>query len=188
MPLDALANRLVLPLLGLLVERPAHPYELATRLNERYRFLSTQRSSVTTLAKSLVEAGLIRPQRSKRVGNRPARRAYELTDAGLKEFRARVTAHIEEAPAASDRFTLGLAYIGILSRSKAATALRRRVVSRRAELDAIPTLHPDGIEVHMIEMAYWKAVLEAEIRWLSTLIDRITSRDIAWPLESRKER
>ena len=188
MPLDALANRLVLPLLGLLVERPAHPYELATRLNDRYRFLSTQRSSVTTLAKSLAEAGLIRPQRSKRVGNRPARKAYELTDAGLKEFRARVTAHIEKAPAASARFTLGLAYIGILSRTKAAAALRRRVVSRRAELDAIPTLHPGGIEVHMIEMAYWKAVLEAEIQWLSTFIDRITSRDIAWPLESRKER
>ncbi len=188
MPLDALANRLVLPLLGLLVEHPAHPYELAARLNDRYRFLSTQRSSVTTLAKSLVEAGLIRPQRSKRAGNRPARKAYELTDAGLKEFRARVTAQIEEAPAASDRFTLGLAYIGILSRTKAAAALRRRVVARRAELDAIPTLHPRGIEVHMIEMAYWKAVLEAEIQWLSTFINRITSRDIAWPLESRKER
>ena len=40
----------------------------------------------------------------------------------------------------------------------------------------------------MIEMAYWKAVLEAEIRWLGTLIDRITTRDISWPLESRKER
>ena len=187
-PLDALANRLVLPILGLLVERPAHPYELATRLNDRYRFLSTQRSSVTTLAKSLAEAGLIRPQRSKRVGNRPARKAYELTDAGMKEFRARVTTHIEKAPAASARFTLGLAYIGILSRTKAAAALRRRVVSRRAELDAIPILHPGGIEVHMIEMAYWKAVLEAEIQWLSTLIDRITSREIAWPIESRKER
>jgi DNA-binding PadR family transcriptional regulator len=187
-PLDALANRLVLPLLGLLVERPAHPYELARRLNDRYRFLATQRSSVTTLAKSLVEAGLIRPQRSKRVGKRPARTAYELTDAGLKEFRARVTAHIEEAPAASARFTLGLAYVGILSRARAAAALRRRVNSRRAELDAIPTLSPDGIEVHMIETAYWKAVLEAEIQWLETFIDRITSRDIDWPLGSRKER
>ena len=188
MPLDALANRLVLPLLGLLVERPAHPYELAARLNERYRFLSTQRSSVTTLAKSLVAAGLIRPQRSKRVGNRPARRAYELTDAGMKDFRARVTAHIEEAPAASTRFTLGLASIGILPRTKAAAALRRRVVLRRAELDAIPTRYPDGIEVHMIETAYWKAVLAAEIQWLGTFIDRLTSCDMAWPLESRTER
>ena len=186
-PLDALANRLVLPLLGLLVERPAHPYELAARLNDRYRFLSTQRSSVATLAKSLAEGGLIRPQRSKRVGNRPARRAYELTDAGMKEFRARVTAQIEEAPAASDRFTLGLAYIGILSRTKAATALRRRVVSRRQELAAIPGIPPGEPEVHMIEMAYWKAVLEAEIRWLDTFIVRITSRDIIWPLDSRKD-
>ena len=58
MPLDALANRLVLPLLGLLVERPAHPYELTARLNERYRFLTVQRSSVTTLVKSLAAAGL----------------------------------------------------------------------------------------------------------------------------------
>ena len=188
MPLDALANRLVLPLLGLLIERPAHSYELARRLNERYQFLSTQRSSVTTLAKSLVEAGLIRPQRSKRVGNRPARTAYELTDAGMKEFRGRVTAHIEEAPAASTGFTLGLAYIGILPRPKAAAALRRRVASRRQELDAVPAIPAGEPEVHMIEMAYWKTVLEAEIQWLSTFIDRITSGDIAWPIESRKER
>jgi DNA-binding PadR family transcriptional regulator len=187
-PLDALANPLVLPLLGLLVERPAHPYELAARLNQRYRFISTQRSSVTTLAKSLAAAGLIRPQRAKRVGNRPARKAYELTDAGMNEFRARVTAQIEEAPAASAGFTVGLAYIGILSRTGAAAVLRRRVVTRRAELDAIPTLQPGAIEVHMIEMAYWKAVLETEIRWLITFSDRITSRDIAWPLESAKER
>jgi hypothetical protein len=62
------------------------------------------------------------------------------------------------------------------------------VLVRRAELDAIPARHPGVSEVHMVEMAYWKAVLEAEIRWLGTLIDRITRRDIAWPLESRKER
>jgi DNA-binding PadR family transcriptional regulator len=187
-PRDALANRLVLPLLGLLVERPAHPYELTVRLNERYPFLATPRSSVTTLAKSLAEAGLIRPQRSKRVGNRPARTAYTLTDTGPREFRARVAAHIEDAAAASDQFTLGLAYVGILPRAKAAAALRRRVVARREELDAIPKVQPGGIEVHMIEVAYWKAVLEAEIRWLSAFINRITSGDIEWPLESRKER
>lgn len=40
----------------------------------------------------------------------------------------------------------------------------------------------------MIEMAYWRAILEAEIRWLGSFIDRITSGDIEWPLESRKER
>lgn len=188
MPLDALANRLVLPLLGLLVERPAHPYELTARLNERYRFLTAQRSTVTTLVKSLAGAGLVRPQRPRRVGNRPARRAYELTDAGVEAFRSRVSAQIEQAPAASSRFTIALAYIGILSRAEATAVLRRRVTSRRAELDAIPPLERGPTEVHMIEMDYWKTVLEAEIQWLDTLADRIASRDIAWPLESTRER
>jgi DNA-binding PadR family transcriptional regulator len=186
-PLDALANRLVLPLLGLLVEHPAHPYELAQRLNERYRFLGAQRSSVSTLVKSLADAGLVRPRRPKRVGNRPARTAYEMTPAGLEAFRARVTAQIEQAPAASSRFTLGLAYIGILPRTAAAAALRTRVVLLQQERDAIPPLGRGKTEVHMIEVAYWKAVLEREIQWLDTLIDRIISRDIAWPLESGKD-
>ena len=188
MPLDALANRLVLPLLGVLVECPAHPYELAARLNERYPFLTTQRSSVTTLVNSLATAGLVRARRAKRVGKRPARRTYELTEAGLQDFRERVMAQVEAAPAASSRFTLALAYIGILSRAKAASVLGRRLMSRRRELDAIPPLSRGRAEVHMIEMDYWKAVLETEIDWLNTVIDRITSRDIDWPLESGRDR
>jgi DNA-binding PadR family transcriptional regulator len=187
-PLDALANRLVLPLLGLLVERPAHPYELTARLNERYRFLTVQRSSVTTLVKSLAAARLIRAQHLQRVGNRPARRAYEMTDAGLHEFRARVTVQLEQAPAASSRFTLALAYIGILSRATATAVLRRRLAGLRRERAAIPPLPRGRTEVHMIEVAYWKTVLETEIGWLDTLVGRIATRDLAWPLDSRKGR
>lgn len=187
MPLNALANRLVLPLLGLLVEQPAHAYELTQRLNERYQFLDAQRSSVSTLVKSLAEAGLIRPRRPRRVGKRPTRRAYEMTPAGLEEFRTRVTAQVEQAPAASSRFTLGLAYIGILSRTAAAAALRRRALLLEQELGAIPPLNRGRTEVHMIEMGYWKAVLETELEWIETFIERITSRDIAWPLESGRD-
>jgi len=183
MPLDALANRLVLPLLGLLVERPAHPYELTARLNERYRFLAVQRSSVTTLVKSLSAADLIRAQRLQRVGKHPARRAYELTDAGLREFRSRVMAQLEQAPAASSRFTLALAYIGILSRADATTVLRHRLAALRLERAAIPPLPRSRTEVHMIEVAYWRTVLDSEIRWLDTLVRRIATGDIAWPLE-----
>lgn len=181
MPLDALANRLVLPLLGMLVERPAHPYELTTRLNDRYRVLTVQRSSVTTLVKSLAAAGLIRAQRAKRVARRPARRAYELTDAGLQEFRARVTAQLEQAPAASFRFTLALAYIGILSRANATVVLNRRLAALRQERAAVPPLPRGMPEVHMIEAGYWKAVLETEITWLGTLVRRMDTRDIDWP-------
>jgi hypothetical protein len=40
----------------------------------------------------------------------------------------------------------------------------------------------------MIEVAYWKTVLETEIGWLDTLVGRIATRDLAWPLDSRKGR
>ena len=120
------------------------------------------------------------------MGKRPARRAYELTDAGLDEFRVRVTAQVEQAPAASSRFTLALAYIGILSRADATAVLRRRLAALRLERAAMPSLPRGTPEVHMIEVAYWKAILDAEIRWLQTFARRIATRDIAWPLESRK--
>ncbi len=188
MPLDALANRLVLPLLGLLVESPAHPYELTARLSERYPFLVPQRSSVTTLLQSLAGEGLVRAQRLKRVGKRPARRAYELTDSGLREFRTRITAQLEQAPAASSRFTLALAYIGILSRSDATAVLGRRIEALRLERAAIAPPPPELAEVHMIEVAYWKTVLQNEIAWLDALVGRISTRDIAWPVESRKDK
>ena len=188
MPLDALSNRLVLPLLGLLVERPAHPYELTTRLGERYRFLAPQRSSVTTLVKSLAAAGFIRAQRLQRVGKRPVRRAYELTDAGLQEFRGRIAAQLERAPAASSRFTLALAYIAILSRADAIAVLGRRIEALRLERASTPPSPPDLPEVHMIEVAYWMTVLENEIEWLDALAHRISSRDIDWPAESRRRK
>ena len=95
---------------------------------------------------------------------------------------------LEQAPAASSGFTLALAYIGILSRANASAVLRRRLVALRAERAAIPALPRGRTEVHMIEVAYWKTVLDCEIRWLDTLVRRITTRDIAWPLDAGKER
>jgi len=185
-PLDALANQLVLPILGLLVERPSHPYELTARLNERYRAVTVQRSSVTTLVTSLSAAGLVRAQPRRRVGKRPARRAYELTDAGLREFRTRVAAQLGQAPAASARFTLALAYVGILSRARATEVLRGRLAALRLERAAIPPLPRGMPEVHMVEGAYWTAILDTEIQWIDALVRRIATRDIAWPLEAGK--
>ena len=138
--------------------------------------------------KSLAEAGLIRPRRPRRVGNRPWRTAYELTPAGVEEFRGRVTAQIEQAPAASSRFTIqDSRTMGILPRTAAAAALRRRALFLKQEMSAIPPLNRGRAEVHMIEMGYSKAMLETEVESIETLIERITSRDIAWPLESGKE-
>src|SRR3954452_1569249 len=126
MPSDATRNPFVLPLLGLLVEQPAHAYDLAARLAGRYPQLGVTRSSVTTLLKSLADAGLVSGRTPERVGNRPARTAYELTPDGLALFRDRVEEGVRDAQPASTAFLTALAYLGILPRPQAAAILTER--------------------------------------------------------------
>ncbi|MEK8107200.1 PadR family transcriptional regulator [Micromonospora sp. M12] len=83
-------------MLGLLVEQPAHAYDLTTRLRERYGYLSVTRSTVTSLLKALEKAGLVSSRLPERVGKRPPRTAYELTTAGLADFRRKVAAGVRD--------------------------------------------------------------------------------------------
>jgi DNA-binding PadR family transcriptional regulator len=179
-PLDALDNPLVLPLLGLLIEQPAHAYALAQRLAERYPQLEVRRSSVTTLVGSLAAAGLISAQRPRRVGRRPARVAFALTEAGYGHVRARVAADIVAARAGSMRFTLALSYIGVLTRSAAAGVLRQRLAVLRPEFQSLST-QPVLPEFQMLEVAYWQAMVRAEIGWVEELQKRLVADVIDWP-------
>src|SRR4051812_9580548 len=126
MPLDATRNSLVLPILGLLVEQPAHAYDVAARLETRYPHLKTRRSSVVTLLKSLADGGLLGPGAPESVANRPARTTYRPTDAGITLFRSRVREGLADTAAASADFLTAVAYLGILPTAEAIAVLRAR--------------------------------------------------------------
>ncbi|MGC4804267.1 PadR family transcriptional regulator [Micromonospora sp. DT233] len=181
MPLDASRNSLVLPLLGLLVEQPAHAYDLTTRLRTRYGHLSVTRSTVTSLLKALERAGLVAAGVPERVGNRPPRTAYEPTEAGVADLRRRVEQGLRDGPAASADFVMAVAYLGILPADHAASILDTRAARLDRELPALRET-PDGVaEAHMLEAAYWATVVAAEAGWVRTLAARIRSHDIDWP-------
>jgi DNA-binding PadR family transcriptional regulator len=179
-PQDALDNPLVLPLLGLLVEHSGHSYELTQRLADRYRHLDARRSSVTTLAKRLATLGLIAPGRPRRVGGRPARTVYELTEAGYAHMRSRVARGIESAPAGSTAFILAISYVAILPMGEATEVLRRRLGTLRSELQTASAGHSLP-EYQMLEVDYWRRLLECEIDWVQTLVGRLVAGGIAWP-------
>ncbi|CCH33175.1 helix-turn-helix transcriptional regulator [Actinosynnema sp. NPDC047251] len=186
MPLDATRNSLVLPLLGLLVEQPAHAYDLTTRLRERYHHLTATRSTVTTLLKTLERKGLVAARTPEQVGNRPPRTTYRLTGAGLADFRARVETGLTEPPAASVDFTLAVAYAAILPADHAATLLEQRAARLGGELDALR--QPTGVrEAHMLETAYWQSIVTAEVDWTRATARRIRDGDLDWP-DHRPER
>ncbi|HEY0000789.1 MAG TPA: helix-turn-helix transcriptional regulator [Actinoplanes sp.] len=181
MPLDASRNSLVLPLLGLLVEQPAHAYDLASRLTERYRHLHVTRSTVTTLLKSMERAGVITPLAPKRVDGRPPRVAYALTDAGFTDFRGRIEAGLRGAQPASIDFVMAVSYAAVLPAGDVADILEARA-DGLADDESFRSEHPPGLsEAHMLEMAYWRTVVGAEADWIGNLAARIRSRDITWP-------
>ncbi len=180
-PLDASQNSLVLPLLGLLVERPSHAYGLASLLRERYGDLPATRSTVTTLLKSLERTGMVASQQPERVGKRPPRTVYELTGVGMADFRRRVETGLSEGRAASVDFVMAVAYAGVLSADRAASLLEGRAERLSEELDGLRD-RPEGVaEAHMLEAAYWRTIVTAEVEWVRTLASRIRTRDIDWP-------
>jgi DNA-binding PadR family transcriptional regulator len=181
MPLNALENGLVVPILGLLVERPLHPYELTAKLSQRYPHLSARRSSVTTLMKTLAQSGLIHPRAVERVGGRPARTVYEPTPAGIESLRARVETQLRDGTPASADFVTALAYIGLLSAVEARLLLAERARRAEAQAAALPPVAADEHEVHMIEVSYWRAILDAERAWMATVAERLATTTIQWP-------
>ena len=182
MPTDATRNSLVLPLLGLLVEQPAHAYDLAARLRSRYRQPAT-RSTVTSLLRALERTGLVAPGEPERVANRPARRAYALTAAGFADFRQRVERALRESAVASPDFVMGVAYAGVLPAGYVLEILDRRAERIAGEAAGLRELPPGLLEVHMLEVGYWVAMVDAERQWIRRLAERIRGGDIEWPEE-----
>jgi DNA-binding PadR family transcriptional regulator len=82
------ANPLALAVLGLLAERPMHPYEMSTTLRERAKEESIKLNygSLYAVVESLLRHELIEVQETVREGRRPERTIYAITDAGRTEF------------------------------------------------------------------------------------------------------
>ena len=166
MPLDASRNSLVLPILGLLVEQPAHAYDLAGRLRERCGQLTVTRSTVATLLKSLARAGLVEARQPGRVGNRPPRTVYEATEAGVAGFREKVESGLRDSPAASADFVLAVGHVRALAAERAAAILEDR--ARR--LTAEPGDAPGG---GLLAAGYWRGIVAAEVAWIAGLVHEI---------------
>ena len=83
-----IANTLALAVLGLLQERPMHPYEMASVLRERGKDqdMPIKWGSLYTVVANLEKHGLVAATGSVRQGGRPERTVYAITDAGRAEL------------------------------------------------------------------------------------------------------
>jgi DNA-binding PadR family transcriptional regulator len=173
-------NVLALAVLGVLVAKPMHPYEIATFLREtgKEQDMPIKWGSLYTVVRNLEKHGFIEAARSERQGARPERTVYRIADAG----RAELTDWLRELVAVPEpeipRFRSGLSMLGVLPPDEVIELLRQRLhaldrqlAQARAGLaEALATVP----RIFLIEVEYDLAVSTAEADWIRGLLAELT--------------
>lgn len=172
--------------LALLREGDMHPYEMVRLMRARRdeRLLPVTHGTLYHTVARLQRAGLIDEIGIDRDGNRPERTTYTLTDAGglaLCDWLRRELADAER-PA---EFRIALAEAHNLERQEVVDCLR----TRHAALRDAHIAHRDGLaearaasvpEQVLVEFERQEVLLDAELRWLDSLLDRLDARLFPW--------
>ncbi|WP_435748982.1 PadR family transcriptional regulator [Microbacterium sp. PMB16] len=172
--------------LALLRESDMHPYEMARLLRVRRddRLLTITTGTLYHTVSRLQRAGLVDEVGIDRDGNRPERTTYTLTDAG----RDAVVAWVRREIARIDRpaeFRIALAESHNLEREEFIELLRVRRSGLRddhaAHRDGLRRSADEGVPAQvLVEVERQEALLDAEIRWLDTLLARLEADSIPW--------
>lgn len=181
---------LALAVLALAVEAPMHPYRMQQLIRERGKdevINVGQRSQLYKTIDRLVREGLLVAQATERDASRPERTVYAATDAG----RQAATTWTVEMLAAPRRdypeFTAALAYLPVIDPPTAQRALEARLADRRAERDRLAAeLAEVGTTLPrlvLVENEYTIAHLDADIAWLSALVDDLSTGRLTWNRE-----
>jgi len=174
------ANLMGLAVLGTVLTRPMHPYEIASVMRARGKDadLPVKWGSLYRVVQNLESHGFLQVVHSERAGGRPERTVYEITDAGRAELTDWVGELIADPAGGPSGFRAGLSLLGVLSPAEAATLLDRRVraleaalISARAALDAAAEQVP---RLFVVELEYDLAVCVTDLDWTRRLLAEIT--------------
>jgi DNA-binding PadR family transcriptional regulator len=184
-----IANTLALAVLGLLQERPMHPYEMASTLRERHKDSSfkVNSGSLYDTVEALARHGWIEPVETARDGRRPERTVYARTEAGDGEFVRWIDELIRTPVLEYPKFLAAVSYLGALGPDGALDALaeradhlERRIEETRAVLAG--TVGSGQIpRLFMIEVECALHAWEAELTWTRRTIAEIRDGSLAWP-------
>ncbi|HJQ46358.1 MAG TPA: PadR family transcriptional regulator [Amycolatopsis sp.] len=170
------ANLLALAVLGTVVQRPMHPYEMASMLRERGKDqdMKIKWGSLYTVVGNLEKHGLIEAAETAREGARPERTVYRITDAGRAELVDWVRELVSTPEREQPRFEAGLSHLGALTPDDAIELLRRRLEVLDAQLaeqrDLLARHSTELPRLFLIENEYDLALREAEAAWVRALL------------------
>lgn len=174
-------NLLGLTVLGVLQQRPMHPYEMAAVLREfgKDTSIKIKWGSLYTVVQGLEKRGLIEAAGTTRQGGRPERTIYRITDAGRQEADEWLRDLLGTPEREYTRFEAALSLMGIIPPDDVVRLLESRLrrlegelAAERAAWQSYATTVP---RIFLVEGEYHQALLEAEARWVRELIRELDS-------------
>lgn len=172
--------------LALLREGDMHPYEMVRLMRGRRddRLLSITNGTLYHTVARLQRAELIAEVGVERDGNRPERTTYTLTPRGAETLVGWLRRELTSIDRPSD-FRIALAEAHNLERDDAMQSLRiRRAALADASAQLIDGLRhareksvPDQV---LVEFERQEVLLDAELRWLDSLLSRLESAAFPW--------
>lgn len=178
-----------LAVLSLAREEPMHPYQMLRLLRERHKddVLDLKRGSLYHAINRLQRDGLIEAVKADRAGRRPERTTYRLTKQGEQELIGWLQERVARVQRSPSEFMGTLSFLVHLPPAIAATQLEARAVALQqqvAELQAgLAHARRFVDRVHLIESEYWRAMLQAELQWVRTLLGEVRDGGLTWNLE-----
>jgi len=172
-------NLMALAVLGTLVQRPMHPYEIASFLRARGKDedMPIKWGSLYTVVGNLEKHGFVEAVGSSRDGARPERTTYRLTPAGGEELRDWVRELLGTPEPERTRFKAALSMLGALGPDEAVELLRQRtrLLHQRITDEQERLAGLDVPRLFLVEDEYEIAVQRAELAWIRGLLAELES-------------
>ena len=174
-------NLLALAVLSTVVERPMHPYEIASLLRTRGKEddMDIKWGSLYTVVRNLVKHGFIEVVDTTRAGARPERTVYRITEAGRAELVDWVRELVSTPQPEHPRFKAGLSVLAVLGPDEAAALLRQRLTALEQAAEttraALAEYSATAPRLFLVEDEYELAMREAETAWVRALVAELES-------------
>jgi len=179
------ANLLALAVLACVAERPMHPYEISTTLRTRGKESSIKLNfgSLYSVVESLAKHGLIEARETVREGRRPERTVYAITAAGRAELEDWMAELLSTPTPEYTSLGAALSLVAAVSPDETVQLLTARAARLRMELGAVESglaySAEMGLpELFVVEEEYRKALMEAELAFVTSLAARIDKNEL----------
>ncbi len=177
---------LALAILGLLENGPLHPYGMQRLIKQwgKDQVVNVgQRTSLYRMIDRLEGDGLITAGATERDERYPERTTYHLTEDGGTVCRQWLTEMLTTPRNEFPEFPAALSFVMLLMPETAGELLeerRERLKQRIADFDAELTGDNDIPRWALLETEYLKAVTEAEVGWIDTIVDDLQRGALTW--------